>query len=441
MSTLNAKLTAVLREAGAKLTQSDLGSALALYQQAVQMSPDSAGALMGLAIAYNRSGQAMAATGLLERLWKAADKAKGKDANTFKASVLAQMGVARQQLGQLTEAMMAFKEAHKYVPTTDLAQRIDSIKPLLSSPEPVQQLLLSARQMVASNQLDAALKMFSAALQLHADSVEALHGLAMLQRRRGQYDLALPLLQKALILAPDRPDLYNDLGMLFQDRGDFAKAVSFHKRALKLSPLFVFALVNLGVAYKRQGKNSDAIATYQAALKIAPDVPEVHNNLGNLLRIEGQLDTAREHLLKALALQPGYADASTNLTVLDADIAARAAVATKTPATKKPVVRQKAPVVVAKPTASAPPPCRKTSQSAAVQNVSAVKAPATKSTATKALAKTAPATKATAKKTTEAKVPARKAHPEQAVAAKPLKASGPRKVRQLVVPAKPLQPA
>lgn len=317
MSPTNTKLTAMLRQAAEKLDQMDLGSALSLYQQAVQFAPDNAGALMGLAMAQLRAGQASQALMHLDKLWKAASAAKGKDANTFKASVMAQIGLARQSLGQLKEAMQAFEQAHRWIPSAELAQRISGIKPLLNSPEPVQQLVLSARQMVVAGQTDGALKMFNAALQLHADSVEALHGLAMLQRSRGLFDLAMPLLQKAIILAPERADLYNDLGMLFQDRGDLSKAVSFHKRALKLDPGFVFALANLGVAYKRQGKNEDAIATYRAALAIAPNFAQVHNNLGNLLRIEGQLDAARIHLERAIALKPGYEDALVNLAALD----------------------------------------------------------------------------------------------------------------------------
>lgn len=339
MGSSNTKLASLLREAAEKLNQMDLGSALALYQQAVQFAPDNAGALMGLAMAQLRAGQASQALLHLDKLWKAASTAKGKDANTFKASVLAQTGLARQSLGQLKEALQAFEQAHRWIPSAELTQRIASIKPMLSSPEPVQQLVLSARQMVAAGQVDGALKMFNAALQLHADSVEALHGLAMLQRGRGLFDLALPLLQKALILAPERADLYNDLGMLFQDRGDLPKAISFHKRALKLEPSFVFALANLGVAYKRQSKNADAIATYRAALALAPNFAEVHNNLGNLLRIEGQLVAAREHLERAIALKPGYTDALANLTAVE-----QAEEAAKPKAKPKSTVKRASPV-------------------------------------------------------------------------------------------------
>lgn len=321
MTAVNAKLTDILRQAAEKLEQMDLGSAIALYQKAAQLVPDNAGVLMGLAMTYNRSGQATLALQILERLWKAASDAKGKDAGVFKASVLAQLGLARQQLGQLKSALLAYEQAQKLMPSKALEERIVSIKPLAASPEPVQQLVLSARQQAAAGQLESALKLFNAALQLHADSVEALHGLAMVQRQRGLFDVALPLLQKAVMLMPDRADLYNDLGMIFQDRGDFSKAVSFHKRALKIKPDFVFALVNMGVAYKRQEKNSEAISAYQSALKLAPEFPELHNNLGNILRIDGQIERAKWHLEKAISLRPGYVDAIENMKSLEQGLA------------------------------------------------------------------------------------------------------------------------
>jgi len=321
MTAVNAKLTDILRQAAEKLEQMDLGSAIALYQKAAQLVPDNAGVLMGLAMTYNRSGQATLALQILERLWKAASDAKGKDAGVFKASVLAQLGLARQQLGQLKSALLAYEQAQKLMPSKALEERIVSIKPLAASPEPVQQLVLSARQQAAAGQLESALKLFNAALQLHADSVEALHGLAMVQRQRGLFDVALPLLQKAVMLMPDRADLYNDLGMIFQDRGDFSKAVSFHKRALKIKPDFVFALVNMGVAYKKQEKNSEAISAYQSALKLAPEFPELHNNLGNILRIDGQIERAKWHLEKAISLRPGYVDAIENMKSLEQGLA------------------------------------------------------------------------------------------------------------------------
>lgn len=346
------KMAELMQQAAEKLDQMDYGSVIQLYQKALALAPNNAGAAMGLVMVFNRVGKSTDALAMLQKLWPAAKTAKGAAGKRFKAAVLAQIGVAQQQMGQLQTALDAYTQAQQLVQSDELQQRINQIKPLVSNPEPVQQLLLHAHQLVITNKPEQARKVYVAALQLHADSIEALRGLAALERQRGAHQEALPLLQKALILAPDRPELYNELGMVFQDRGDLAKAISFHKRAIKVDARFASAHINLGVAYKRQGKSEEAIAAYRAALALAPNSPEAHNNLGNLLRIAGDLAGAKSHLEKALALRPGYADARANLQAVvlalhAAEVPAvpkpsRARPPAKKPATKQPA-QKKAP--------------------------------------------------------------------------------------------------
>ena len=307
------KLAALVQQAAQKLEQLDYGSAMGLYRQALAVAPNNAGANFGLALVLNRVGKPAEALALLGRMWPAAQKATGPEGKRFQAAVLAQTGIAQEAQGQLQQALASFTRAQQAQPSTELAQRIAYLQPVVHSPEPVQPLLLHARHLQASGQYEQAIKTYSAVLQIHADNVDALRGLAALHQRAGALAQALVMLQKAAILAPQRPDLFNDLGLLFQARGDLLKAVSFHKRALKIDPHFVSAYVNMGVAYKRMGKNQDAIHAYRAALAMQPRSPEAHNNLGNLLRITGDLASAKQHLETAVQLVPGYADAQANL--------------------------------------------------------------------------------------------------------------------------------
>lgn len=317
------KLDALLKQASEKLTKMDFGSAVQLYQQALALAPNNAAAAMGLVMTLNQMGRAKDALPLLQRLWNGAANASGTEATRYKAAVLAQVGVAQQQLGMLDQALQAFSHAYQLLPGPDLERRIEALKVLQKNQDPVQQLIFQGRQFAATGQWDAAGRSYTAALKLHEDHVDALRELAMVQRQRGALDQALPLMQKAIILAPDRADLYNDLGMVFQTRGDVAKAASFYQRALKVDANYLFAHINLGVAYKQMGKNDEAVAAYQAALALQPDSPEAHNNLGNLLRTMGRLDEAKEHLERALALRPDYADAQANLQALLAEQAAQ----------------------------------------------------------------------------------------------------------------------
>ena len=306
-------LTTILKEAGQRLEQYDFGSALQLYRQALAAAPDNAAAAMGLAMTLNRTGKPADALLLLQKVWQAMSASEAKPSATQQASVLAQMGMAQEQVGKLADALEAYRAAARLVRSNELQGRIAHLEPLVNSPLAVQQLILSARKLQAHRRFEEAAKAFRAAMQLQPDNAEVLHGLAAMLRALGQSAEAMPLLQKAVMLAPDRADLYNDMGLLFQDRLDFAKAVSFHKRAIKIEPKLLSAHINAGVALKRLGKMEESEAAYRQGLEIDPRSPEAHNNLGNLLRAMGRLPDAKDHLQQALTLRPTYEAARANL--------------------------------------------------------------------------------------------------------------------------------
>ncbi|CAN7641375.1 tetratricopeptide repeat protein [Acidovorax sp. LjRoot118] len=310
---MSTKLTSLLQQAAAKLSENDYGASIQFYKDALALAPGNAGASMGMAMVLNRVGKADEALVLLNSLWPSAQKARGAPGKQFRAAVLAQMGVAYQLRGHMDQALASYCQAQKYSDSPDLQQRIEHLQAVVNQPDPAQRLLIHGSHMQASGRMEDARRAYSDAVKLAPDSVEALRSLGNLMSQQGSLDEALPLLQKALVLAPDSPELYNELGMLFQRRGDLTKAVSFHKRALKIDPGFVSAFINLGVAYKRKGDNESAIGAYRSAMAIRPNSPEAHNNLGNLLRVEGDLDGARMHLERALAIRPGYEDAQRNL--------------------------------------------------------------------------------------------------------------------------------
>ena len=306
------KIDGLLTTAAARMEHLDFGSAIETYGRILRQVPNQAPALMGLSIAYNRVGRSADALPLLGRLWAVASKRSSAPGKLFKAAVLAQVGYARQQLGQFKLAHEAFEGACQLIPSDELKARLAALEPYVHNQDPLQQLLQHARTLEASSQPEEALKAYRAAAQLRPHDVSVLQGTAWLLRRMGHVDEALPLLQKALVLEPERPELHNDMGVLFQDREDFAKAITFHKRALRFKPDFTPALINIGVAQKRLGRIEEAIQAYQAALEIDANLPEAHNNLGNLYRIQGRHAEALQHIQRALQLRPDYADAQAN---------------------------------------------------------------------------------------------------------------------------------
>ncbi|MDV6344291.1 tetratricopeptide repeat protein [Nitrosomonas sp. Is37] len=328
-------LTEILKEAGALLEGRDYTNATSLYQEAMKLQPGNAAAAMGIAMIHNRTGQPEEALKILQGVWKTISRSRRKKAVAPKAAVLAQIGLAQQQLGRAIEALQNFRRANVLLPSAELAERIQKLESVIENPNTIAQLLIQASQLLRSGKVEEAVKVYHAALQLNADQPEALHGLGLALRAQKDLDGALPLFQQAIMLAPDRADYYNDLGILFQERGELEKAISFHKRALKIKADFVPAYINLGVAYKRMGKLDDAIAAYREAITLQPNSSAAHNNLGNLLRIQGDLVNARKELEQAIKLQPGYQGAIENLAALEQEAKLKSATSqavTKPPA-------------------------------------------------------------------------------------------------------------
>jgi tetratricopeptide (TPR) repeat protein len=136
-------IAALLKEAGTYLTQYDLGSALQLYREAMAREPGNAAAALGMAMVLNRTNKPGEALQLLTRIWASVSRAKQKLPPAQQATVLAQMGLAQQELGQLGAALESYRQAVRLVNSEDLHRRIKQIVPLVNSPAPVQQLILA----------------------------------------------------------------------------------------------------------------------------------------------------------------------------------------------------------------------------------------------------------------------------------------------------------
>ena len=69
----------------------------------------------------------------------------------------------------------------------------------------------------------------------------------------------------------------------------------------------------MGNALWDQGKLDEAVACYRRALELNPGYAEAHSNLGNALKDQGKLDEAIACWQRALELKPDYAEAHYNL--------------------------------------------------------------------------------------------------------------------------------
>lgn len=306
----------LVQQASAKLQALDFGNAIKLYQEALQLKPNNGAAQMGLAMVYNHIGESERALQILQTIWASIQSNPEKQATLDKSSqaeILAQMGIAQQQLGQLDQALVCYKQAFNLCPSEPLKLRITHLTNTLSAATPFEQLLKHAQRNEANGLLSEAVKVYNAALQLNPDSDRAQHGLGNVLRQMGELQAAIPYIQQAIIMQPEVAEYHNTLGMLFQQKGELEKAITFHRRAISLNPQYAAAFCNLGVALKNLDRGQEAVAAYQQALQINPNLAEAHNNLGNLLRVMGDMAGAQASLEQALKIQPDYPDAQQNL--------------------------------------------------------------------------------------------------------------------------------
>lgn len=311
------------------------------YQQVLTRSAGNAAVMLGMAMVYNRTGEADKAKQMLAPLIEQLDKPahSGQQSHTHsrgkrkqgssqsrqkvltasaetRATVYAQMGFALHQLNQLAQAKAFYERSLSLYFAEDVQKLLSQVDQPFKKPSAEQIVLAKVQQLWQGQHVAEALEVMKKAVELSPDSPVLLHGLGMLLREMKQLDQALPLVQQAIIIDPTNAIYYNDLGMIFQDRGEHQKAITFYKRAIKLDPDYAVAYSNLGVTYKHLQQFDEAVEAYQKALALKPNMAAAHNNLGNLYRMMGNKAQAQLHLLKAIELVPDYSDAKKNLAAL-----------------------------------------------------------------------------------------------------------------------------
>lgn len=304
---------ALLKQAAAKLDAFDFGEALKLYNQANNQEPGNAAAQMGMAVVLNRTGESANALVILQKIWQAVQAKEAKVKKETQSEIMAQVGLAFEQLGQTQQALGCYRMSYKIASSETLLKKIESLTKATAISAPFEQLIKHAQALVYEGNLVDATKTYKAALVLNADSDIGLNGLADCLRQMNDLTGALQCVQHAILIKPDDAVYQNTLGLIYLQRDETAKAVKVFLRAIKLNSKFATAYINLGVAYKRIDKLSEAVRAYETAIKLRPDMPQAHNNLGNVFNLLGDKISAKKQYEIAIKILPNYQDALKNL--------------------------------------------------------------------------------------------------------------------------------
>ncbi|KYC37664.1 hypothetical protein WA1_40090 [Scytonema hofmannii PCC 7110] len=192
-----------------------------------------------------------------------------------------------------------------------------------------------------ANQLTKAEQGYRQILEVESNHSEALYGLGVLMRQKGEYQTAENLLKNLLQVQPNSIKALFSLGNLYQTQGLLSEAIETYNQVLALQPNAIAAYNNLGYALQQLGKWEDAIACYQKALELQPDCIEaevnkanalhaqrklspdkqahyavLNNDLGNKCKQVGDFKTAIAYYQQSISMNPDLAEAQYNLEIV-----------------------------------------------------------------------------------------------------------------------------
>jgi protein O-GlcNAc transferase len=267
----------------------DLEAAERCYRQVLDGDPQHVEALYFTGILCQQLGRFDEAVQALERATRLNERA---------AVLHYALGNAFLAAGRLEEAAPRFRRAIKFQPT--LVEAHNNLGVALEQ----------------AGKLDDAVRALREAHRLKPDAVDVLVNLGNALRKLDELDEARVCLEKAIALNPSIPEAHNNLGNILRQLGESASAKAHLETAVRLRPNYAEAWNNLGTLYKDLDQHAEAIRHFREACMLAPADASLHYNLGVALREENKLAEADAAFAGALEIDPRYAAARFQKTML-----------------------------------------------------------------------------------------------------------------------------
>jgi hypothetical protein len=160
--------------------------------------------------------------------------------------------------------------------------------------------------------LDKAERLYTSVLHHRPGNFDALHGLGLVNYRRGRLDAALALFQDALKGDLSRADGFGGLGLVFHALGDWQRALVSYDEGLRLDPDNADLCNGRGVALLGLRRPREALESFSRALTIVPDHHDALGNLGNALLRLNRIEEALAAYDRALICAPDNAQLLAN---------------------------------------------------------------------------------------------------------------------------------
>jgi tetratricopeptide (TPR) repeat protein len=135
------------------------------------------------------------------------------------------------------------------------------------------------------------------------------NSLAAFAFSKGWYDIAMTNYTDSLRLYPSDPEIHVNLGLTLAKLDRHAEASAQYAEAIRLQPQFAEAHFCLGLEQGRQGDSADAATQFAEAVRLKPSLLEAHLNLGIAYANQHRNQEALEQFNEVLQRDPANATA------------------------------------------------------------------------------------------------------------------------------------
>lgn len=223
--------------------------AVEYYRQALSISPEFSGALIGIGFALSEMGSHDEAAQHLQQVLSI--KPDNVDAHFMLGNIARVKGDTRRAIDHYTQAI-------NINPGFNFAYRK----------------LFETHQMLGETAK--AKEVLERAISALPGSANFLFERAGLYFAEKDYKNAINLLQKALRLTPDNVAFHMNIAKSFMESGQIEAAIPYLEQAARLRPDDSTTHEDLGNAYLKLGRKQDALACFKEVVRIEPDSPFKH---------------------------------------------------------------------------------------------------------------------------------------------------------------------
>ena len=258
----------LLSKASSLLAMKDAMGALETYRRALVLDPGNEVALRG-------SAKTLASQSRWRECLEPVDGLLRRRPNDVAALQL--KGDVLTNLGRRAEALAAFEAAQALDPKDqNLRQKIEEVR--VDVPGLLSRALIAS----ASGNYPQALNLFDDILEVEPGNVNALIGKAVAYRRSGKPNEALNCLDMVLHYQPTNASAVLNRGRLLEESGDLDGALKTFDKLVTISPQDEEAWAAQGGVFLKMGRDDDALRAFAEALRLNPGDEEIQRRIQEL---------------------------------------------------------------------------------------------------------------------------------------------------------------